>query len=262
VLPEDPPPAAFLCILWIAACTFLVYYPRMDNAHLVSAAPLVYVVGTGLLPRLRHGVSEVLRARHVRRTAIGFNAACLVVMLFVVALKAAPKVYSRVMLARTTQGLGLGWVETPQVRLRFERGDIYVPIYLQHSRVHNQAFNDLIAYLNEHVRPGAPIFAFPALPMVYFISGHDNVTRQDYFFGDNVSFPEQLDVIRTLERAQVPVVVAVNDPTEYFVMKGSDYTRLLQTYLSRRYFVERRFGPYDVLRRFGSDSPRPKISVR
>ena len=252
---EYPPPAAFLCILWIAACTFLVYYPRMDYAHLISAAPLVYVVGTGLLPRLRQGVVDAFGGPKQWRAVACFNVACLGVLLFVVGMKAAPYAYSRLLLLRTAQGRWVG--EAPQVQLRFARGDIYVPVYLPSARVSNQAFNNLIVYLNEHVRPEDPIFAFPALPMVYFISGHDNVTRQDYFFGDNVSFPEQLDVIRSLERARVPVAVVMNEPTEYFVMKGKDYTRLIWTYLRQHYYVEGRFGPYDVMRRYGSDSTPP-----
>jgi hypothetical protein len=49
----------------------------------------------------------------------------------------------------------------------------------------------------------------------------------------------------------------VNDPTEYFVMKGKDSTRVLWTYLRRRCYLERRFGPYDVMRRYGEGSAAP-----
>ena len=244
----DPPPQALLCVVWLAACSFMVYYPRMDYAHLVSAAPLVYVAGAGLLPRLRASLVVARGSGRERAAALGFGLACVAVIGFVVLLKTTPKIYSRVMLARA--GSGISWVATPQVRLQFARGDLYFPYYLPHSRLYNQAFTDLIHYLDDTVPQGAPIFAFPALPMVYFISGHDNVTRQDYFFGDNVSFPEQLDVIRTLEQERVATVVLANDPTEYFVMKGRDFTRVLDAYLHRRYYLERRIGPYDVMRRF------------
>jgi hypothetical protein len=33
-------------------------------------------------------------------------------------------------------------------------------------------------------------------------------------------------------------------------LKAKDCTRLLWTYLRRRYYLERRFGPYDVMRRY------------
>ena len=57
----------------------------------------------------------------------------------------------------------------------FARADLYFPVDIERSRPHNQAFGDLIDYLDTTIPAGAPIFAFPALPMVYFISGHDNV---------------------------------------------------------------------------------------
>jgi hypothetical protein len=92
--------------------------------------------------------------------------------------------------------------------------------------------------------------------MLYFVSERDNPTRQDYFFGNNVSTREQMAVIRALERARVGTVVIANNPGDYFVAKGQDFTRLIWEYLRREYYLERRIGPYDVLRRYDAAAPR------
>ncbi|HVO23948.1 MAG TPA: glycosyltransferase family 39 protein [Candidatus Margulisiibacteriota bacterium] len=269
--------AALVGTLWMAACTFVSYYPRMDYAHLVGAVPLVYVVAAALLPRVRHYVHRAF----ISRTAPGamesklpspvplpargrvregvahsaFNLLCLVVVGFVVGTKSAPKVYSRVMVTRDAHGLG--FTQTPHESLTLARAHLYFPIYLPRQRLHIDAFQTLVEYLQQTTAPHTPIFVFPALPMVYFLAGRDNPTRHDYFLGDNVSYAEQLDVIRTLEDTSVATVVVDNDPTNYFVAKSTDFTQLIWTYLRQNYYLERRFGSYDVLRRYGSHQPSP-----
>lgn len=238
--------AAF-AVLWTAACSLLVYYPRMDIAHLVSAVPLGYAVGAGLLERLVQRVvpgGDAGAWPWIRRAAL---AAAVLGTVFVVLLKSAPRVYSQVRVVSTAAGPRVA--ATPQLRIRNDRVDIYMPIYLERNRLYHAAFMDLVEHLQETTAPDERIFTFPALPMVYFLSGRDNATGQDYFFGDNVGFAEQLDLIRTLEDERVRTVVMVNDPSDYFTMKGRDYTRLLTAYLGQQYYVDRRIGPYDVMRR-------------
>lgn len=243
---------ALLCVLWIAACSFTLYYPRMDYAHLVGAVPLVYVAATGLLELMRRSVVQGLADGNGRSVRIVFNVVCGLAVSFVVATKSAPKVYSRAMVARTEHGVTL--TATPTEALTLERANLYFPIYLERQRQHLAAFRDLIQYIRETTGESEPLFAFPALSMVYFLSGRDNPTRHDYFLGDNVSFSEQLEVIRTLEQQRVRTVVRANVPTDYFVAKGRDFTRLISEYLDERYYLDRRIGPYDVLRRYDAHS--------
>jgi len=242
------------CVLWVATCTFLGYYPRMDYAHLVTALPLVLVAGVGFLPRLRQVAGVDTGAARVC-----FNVLSVVVVGLVVGLKSAPRLYSRVMVAHTGSGVSL--VPTPHETLDLERAHLYFPIYLERQRLHINAFQELIEYVRKTTRKGDAIFAFPALPMVYFLSDRDNPTRHDYFLGDNVSFREQLEVIRTLDADDVSTVVVDNDPTNYFVVKSQEFTRLIWDYLGRRYYLERRIGPYDVLRRYGTDE-HPRAEAR
>jgi len=82
------------------------------------------------------------------------------------------------------------------------------------------------------------------------VSERNNPTRQDYFFGNNVGYQDQLEVVRKLEAARVPLVITVNNPNDYFVAKGKRYTRLIHDYIEDRYYLERRIGRFDVMRRF------------
>jgi len=250
---EGPPRESFLCVLWIAASSFLLFYPRMDSAHLVGAAPLLYAVGSGLLPRLGTGLAPGAEASCRRAARLGVQGICLLAVLFVAGVKSAPKLYSLEMIRRTDHGIRI--VSTPKIRLGLDRARIYFPVYVENQRLPIESFRNLIRYIRSTTSAREPIFAFPALPMIYFLSERDNPTRQDYFFGNNVSFREQIRVIRDLEKSRVRTVVVLNTPSEYFVAKGKDFTRLIWDYLGTRYYLDRRIGPFDVLRRYGSVRP-------
>jgi hypothetical protein len=241
-------PEAFLCIVWIAVCSFIAYYPRMDYAHLVGAMPLVYVAAVALLPRLRRQVAAATAVRRRRAVRLAFNLACVSAVSFIVATKSAPKVYSLVGMVKTDGGMRLG--STPKEWLHTKRANLYFPIYLERQRLRIVAIRELIQYVRDATSKGESVFAFPALPMLYFLTGPANPTRHDYFLGDNVSFRDQLDVLRTLERDHVDLVIVPNDPSDYFVAKSKDFTRVIWEYLNDRYYLERRIGPYDVLRRY------------
>jgi len=247
----DPSPDYFLCVLWIGVCLFLAYYPRMDSAHLVSSAPLLYIVSAALLSRLTERLTRTPGRENSRVARLSLNVAFALLVAFIVALKSAPKVYSRVMLSSTSKGLRI--VSTPNEWLNFDRASVYFPIYLKEQRAPARDFRKLIDYLRNTTREDEPIFAFPAFPMVYFVSQRDNPTRQDYFFGTNVSFHEQLELIRTLERNKVRTVVLANNPSDYFVRKNRDFTGSISEYLRVRYYLKKRFGPYDVLLRYGPE---------
>lgn len=254
--PGDPPPVAFLALLWMAVCSFLLYYPRMDAAHFVSAAVLLYCVAAALVElagvRLE-GLSSVYGPR-LRKAA---TAAAAVSVLFAANLKLAPKVYSVVMLRKEGQGLPL--VTTPSVEYDFDRVHVYFPIYEKTHRRTRRSFVEAVEYVRANTEANEPIFAFPAYPMVYFASERDNPTRHDYFLSNNVPFDEQVRLIDVLEGSRVKILVLPSDENDYFVEVGRPYHNLLWAYFRQEYYLERRFGPYDVWRRFdgpdsGSDS--------
>lgn len=241
-------------LLWLAVCLFAQYYPRMDYAHLFSAAPLVYVLAVALVPPAPKRMAAGARIWK-SRTALGF---CLALAMVVAGVKSIPKLYSRVTLTRTENGIRLA----PASRewLQLEGAELYFPIYLERQRLYLREFERLIGHIRATTSPDEPIFAFPALPMIYLLAGRPNPARHDYFLGNNVNYAEQLEIIRTLEDRQVGTVILASDPRyDYFVEKGWDFTRLIRAYLQERYYLEQRFGPYDLLRRYGSQPGRDSL---
>jgi hypothetical protein len=312
---------SFLSLLWITTCALAAYYPRMDAAHLVAAAPLAYVVAVALVPKrvsilaqmlteARHFSSPALLAgedegegseqaadgathRHPgvlqagplthtlsprqcgerdRMGALGTEqslsrtdvalvgqfgrrilaAACVLLLGLAVGLKLAPKVYSRIMLARAEGHLHLA--ATPVENLRFDRADVYFPVYKSVHRLRVESFREMVQHVQNTIGTDEPFFVFPALAMAYFVSERDNPTRHDYFLGSNVRFDEQVEIIRILEQDRVELVVVPSDQNDYFLKSCRPYTRLLWAYLKQSYYLERRLDKYDVLRRYGTTS--------
>jgi hypothetical protein len=249
----DPPAPAFLSVLWMAVCAFLLYYPRMDAAHFVSAAVLLYCVAAALVELSGVRLAELAGGRggaRLRRACLAVAAAF---VLFAVNLKMAPKVYSVVMLRKDGEGLPL--IATPREEFAFARVNVYFPIYEKTHRQTHRAFVEAMDYVRAATAPDEPIFAFPAYPMVYFASERDNPTRHDYFLSNNVPFDEQVRLLDVLERSAVQILVLPSDENDYFVDVGRPYHNLLWAYFRQEYYLERRFGPYDVWRRFDGAPP-------
>ncbi len=242
-----PPAPAFLCLLWMAVCCFLLYYPRMDAAHFVSAAVLLYCVGATLAESGGAWLVRTFTVRGPRLRRLGLAVAAIFI-LFAANLKMAPKVYSVVMFRKDGEGPPL--IETPREEYNFDRVHVYFPIYEKTHRRTRHAFVEAIDYVRANTAPDEPIFAFPAYPMVYFASERNNPTRHDYFLSNNVPFDEQIRLLKVLEESRVKILVLPSDENDYFVEVGRPYHDLLWAYFRQEYFLERRFGPYDVWRRF------------
>jgi len=249
----DPPAAPFLALFWMAACSFLLYYPRMDAAHFVSAAAFLYCVGAALVELGGVRIAELAGGLSGRRLRAAMLVAAAGMVLFAVNLKMAPKVYSVVMLRK--DGSGLPLVETPREEYVFDRANVYFPIYEKEHRRTHRAFVEATDYIRAETRADEPIFGFPAFPMVYFASERDNPTRHDYFLANNVPFDEQVRLLRVLEGSEVRFLVLPSDENDYFVEVGRPYHNLLWAYFRQEYYLDKRFGPYDVWRRY--DPVRP-----
>jgi hypothetical protein len=250
-LEDDPPPTAFLWLVWSAACAYILYFPRMDAAHLYfGAIPMLYVVAAAILRLARTRLTGVLSGLRPQAVRAAFNLTCVLLLVFVIGSRSIPRIHSRLSIERTERGLRV--TATDIERLDLPRAGIYFPVYDERHRPPIVYFRTLVRYIQSQTDPADPIFTFPALPMVYFVSGRDNPTRYNYFFGNNVSFNGQMEVVRTLEERRVPLVIIFNNPSEYFMEKARDFTRLIREYLGRLYYLDKRIGPYDVLRRYGT----------
>lgn len=65
----------------------------------------------------------------------------------------------------------------------------------------------VLAFLDEHTRPGEEIFAYPYCPMYYFLSGTTNPTRYSLLIYNYNTVSQFQEVIRTLDRRKVRYVV-------------------------------------------------------
>jgi hypothetical protein len=243
---------SFLLLLWITTCQLAAYYPRMDAAHLMAVAPLVYVIAVVLVSQAEKALGEGKARLDYRSGRRILASACMLLLTIGVGFKLAPKVYSRIMLARSQGRLRLA--PTPVEDLRFDRADVYFPVYKSVHRLRVESFREMILHVQNAIGSDEPLFVFPALAMAYFVSERDNPTRHDYFLGSNVRFDEQVEIIRVLERERVEIVVVPSDQNDYFLKSCRPYTRLLWAYLKESYYLERRLDKYDVLRRYGTAS--------
>ncbi len=242
----DPPAGAFLALTWTAACSYLLYYPRMDAAHFVSAAVLLYAVAAGLLQVASSRLAALgAHGPTLRRLAVS---AAVVFLLFSAALKVAPKVYSIFMFRKDGEGFPL--VATPREEYRFDRLNVYFPIYEKTHRQTRRSLIEAIDYLQSETDAGEPIFTFPAFPMIYFASERDNPTRHDYFLSNNVPYDEQLRLVREIEESGVRVLIVPSDENDYFVDVGRPYHTFLWAYFRQEFYLDKRFGAYDVWKRY------------
>jgi len=246
----DPDRGSFLCLLWMAICAVLLYYPRMDAAHYVSAAVLLYAVGAALVHIGARRIGDLASSPAWRWAYVSL---VVLTIAFAANLKLAPKVYSVVMLRKAGEA-GFPLIETPRETYAFERLNVYFPIYEKSHRLFHGAFRDMIDYVKSNTKPDEPVFAFPAYPMLYFAAGRDNPTRHDYFLANNVPFDEQVRMLETLEASRVGLLVVPSDENDYFVDLGRPYHDLLWAYIRQEFYLEKRFGPYDVWRRYEKES--------
>lgn len=106
----------------------------------------------------------------------------------------------------------------------------------------------VVEYVSARTRPTDPVFGFPAMAGVNFLSGRPNPVRHDYFFPGRPAHAEEARVVADLEAARPPFVVTLNDRLGFF-QEAPTYYFLLRDWLRRSYVLDLRAGRYDVLRR-------------
>src|SRR5439155_999697 len=92
-----------------------------------------------------------------------------------------------------------------------------------------------------------PVFAYPALPGIYFLSGRPNPSAMDYWFHGFGEGHDEVAAVTALEQGRVPLVVRMRD--ESFDPEEEGHFPVLKDYL-RRHFVETAFfAPFHVRER-------------
>ena len=106
----------------------------------------------------------------------------------------------------------------------------------------------VVEFISARTRPDEPVFGFPAMAAVNFLTGRRNPVRHDYFFPGRPAHAEEARVVAELAAVGPSYVVTLNDRFGFF-QEAPTYYFLLRDYLRRAYVRELRAGRYDVLRR-------------
>jgi HEAT repeat protein len=106
----------------------------------------------------------------------------------------------------------------------------------------------VVEFISARTKPDDPVFGFPAMAAVNFLTGRPNPVRHDYFFPGRPAHSEEARVVAELAAVRPAYVVTLNDRFGFF-QEAPTYYFLLRDYLRRAYVPELRAGRYDVLRR-------------
>ena len=219
-------------LCWLhAVFQLLLVYPRLDVAHLYEGTVLLLVPGTVLL----HRTLVFFATGHARRW-LPVAVACALVL--VVGVKLLPRV--RAQLTWEDGGLML----PRRMPLEGARGGLYET---GPQAAWLSALNRTVALVTELTPPGTPLFAFPALPAVYFLADRRNPTGFDYFYQGFGEGRDELGIITELEARQVPLVVTLEDET--YDQRDRGYFPILKDYIRRHFRQAEAFPPFKVLER-------------
>lgn len=227
-----------------ALLLFLQLYPRIDFMHVVISMPSALVIAAGALARFARWWTSELSTRFAwseeeARRALGW--ARVVVCLPIVAalaVRALPFVDARV---RVTPDLA--WRGTTAL------AQGAMPVVLEEDRDRElRELGAVAAFVQQATTPEQPIFVFPALAMVPFLTDRKTPVPHDYFFTGRPSHADEAAMVAAIEQAKAPLVVTLNDRLGYFTASPAYYF-ILRDYVQRNYALVRRIGRYDVLAR-------------
>lgn len=232
---QRPFDVALVC--WVhGLCQLLLAYPRLDVAHLYEGAVTSLLVGAAILERTVRAFGAAAAPRHARWMTVAVAAAVLAVGVT----KLAPRLGDQ---------LTFTWLDGPRLRhrtaLTAARGGLYGTRF--EDAIWFASLNRVTALVTERTRAGTPIFTYPALSGVYFLTGRDNPTQMDYFhqgFGEGA---DELAVVSALDETRTPLVVVMDDYS--FDPTHLGYFPMLKDYIRRHYVQTAYFEPFRVLER-------------
>jgi len=228
-------PLDLVLVCWIhGLCQLLLAYPRLDVAHLYEGIVILLIPGTVVLERT---VAYFRRAGEPGRTR-WLPVAAVVAVAAVGITKLAPRVAAQL---EWRDGLTLAHRTTLLAR----RGGLYGTIDEDADRI--ISLDRVVSYLSERTLPGTPIFTYPALSGIYFLSGRENPSAMDYFHQGFGEGKDELAVITALEKTQTPLVVVMTDYS--FDPSEREFFPMLKDYLRRHFQQTVYVAPYRVLER-------------
>ncbi|HEX6464765.1 MAG TPA: hypothetical protein VFZ98_09940 [Vicinamibacterales bacterium] len=106
------------------------------------------------------------------------------------------------------------------------------------------AWNEALAYIDSHTRPGDPIAVLPEGTSLTFLSGRRNPLREEIVTPGFLDAAGEARVIRQIDTAGTAVILIVNRPTREFgaAVFGRDYNVTLMRWIVSRYAPCATFG--------------------
>ena len=219
---------------------YMQIYPRTDFMHWVTAAPLLLVVGVGII-----GVWVEAWARRLPRPrAASLRTAAALVLVALTTVRVAPAL-SAVLDFDGTLSREVFVQRGAFVELDADRAKIR----LNSGRVKRFADLDaIVAYLREATEEGEEVFTFPALDVVSFLSDRSNPTGHGYFFPRWPGHDWEGEVVSDLIDDPPRLAVVFHDHAPFFVDAPVYYFALAE-YLVDEFSLLGRIGPYAVFLR-------------
>ena len=236
--------AVTLVSLVYALLLFLQLYPRIDFMHVVISMPSALVVAAGALARFERWWADELRPfagwddRAARRALGWLRVAACAPIVAALAIRALPFLDARVRFAPDVAVRGT----TPLAHAA-------MPVVLEEDRDRDlRELRAVADFVEQNTRPDEPIFVFPALAMVPFLTDRATPVPHDYFFTGRPSHADEAAMVEAIERTRPPLFVTLNDRLGYFSAAPSYYF-ILRDHVQHNYALVRRIGRYDVLAR-------------
>jgi hypothetical protein len=106
-------------------------------------------------------------------------------------------------------------------------------------------YEEMVSFLHSRTTVGEPIFAYPAIPGIYYLAQRWNPTPFDHLFPGIASDADQREIVRQLER--VNYIVWDDAGAHYWVTPGVNAP--VTEYIVNNFRIERFFGQYAILSR-------------
>jgi hypothetical protein len=106
-------------------------------------------------------------------------------------------------------------------------------------------YREIVAMLQERTAPDEPIFAYPAIPGIYYLAERRNPTPFDHLFPGMASDGDELEMVRRLEG--VNYIVWDDAGAHFWVWPGVNAP--VTEYIQNNFRIERFVGQYAILSR-------------
>ena len=110
-----------------------------------------------------------------------------------------------------------------------------------------EAWNEALAYIDQHTRPGDAVAVMPEGTSLDFLSGRRNPLREEIVTPGFLDAAGESRAIQQLQAANTRLILITNRPTREFgaAAFGRDYCRQLMRWIETHYTVCRVFGPVE-----------------